>query len=123
MTEMTKTISKNFNDMLEVMYNHIKDTIINNGGFINTSNTDDKDRILSLEFVNNGDVVEWNVLALKVVNDRIIYCAGYECYFDGGMTREELEDSNYYDWFDLKYTDNYYIQTLYNIFENIEEYI
>ena len=121
--ETTELIKKNFMDMLDMMYNHIKDIIINNGGFINLTKIDasDGDMIYSLEIVSNGDeVAQWEILGLKIKNDRVYYCADYIGSCGEMVTDEEL---NEYEWFDLKATDNYYLQTLYNIFESIEYFV
>jgi len=121
---MYEEIKKNFLDMLDVMYNYIKDVVKNNNNFVNTT---DKlcDNIYSLEFTDDG-ITEFKVMAVRVVDEAIEICTPYDRYHN---TYNEVEDKallnleEVYGWFDLKCMDGYYINTLYNIFENIDEYI
>lgn len=109
----------NFSSALDVLYDALKAFILKNGGFINLTDNYGKDAIYSLEFVAMGEVCEWNVLGVRVINDRIEYCAEYEsaCIYEDDELIKEFE------WYDLKCTDNYYIQTLSNICEMIEQYV
>ena len=120
--ETKDIIMKNFSDMLEVMYNVLKDIIIANDSFIDLRDIRGKDKIYSLEFVYGGEVAEWQVLAVCVENNRVYYCAAYECDmwdFEKYLNKP-LDEIG--EWFDLKDSDNYYIQTLYNIYESISQY-
>ena len=108
-------LTKNFMSMLDVLYTEVKNIIIENGGFINTSGNGDK--IYSLEFNSEYYATEYRVLGLRVEDDRIEICSSY---WDGEETDEDLEDS---EWDDLIEINGYYIQTLYNIFEGIGSYV
>ena len=113
---------KSFNVILDEMYNSLKEFIKEKGGFICCTKTKGRDKIYSLEFVNSGEVTEWNVLGVRVVNDNIEYCADYTWYDDEeNYSEDELSES--FDWYSLKNSANYYIQTMYNIWENIEQYV
>lgn len=114
---------------VDILYDSLKGFILDNGGFIDTQNPNGEcDSIYSVEFTGNGcDIEEWNVLAVRVkeiklndgtINTYIEYCAEY-----GSMenyTKEELEDM---DWYNLRYTENYFVQTLLNICDSIDEYV
>ena len=115
-TNFHDAIKKNFDDMLDVLYNDIKELLQKNNGYINTSNTKGKDVIYSVEFTSN-EIAEWQVLGLRLVNNEVEYCADYDGY---EVSDEELKDM---EWYHLKCTDNYYIQTLYNIWESLYEYV
>ena len=109
-------INKNFVDMLDILYNVVKEIIIKQGGFINTSG--EGDAIYSLEFNGGGDTSEYTILGVRVEDgENIEICSSYWCE---EMSDEDLEDS---EWIDLKTMDGYYVQTLYNIFEGIRSYI
>ena len=110
-------LTKNFMSMLDVLYTEVKNIIIENGGFINTSGNGDK--IYSLEFNSGDDTTEYRVLGLRVEDDRIEICSAY---WDGEETDEDLK-SEESEWIDLIEINGHYIQTLYNIFEGIESYV
>lgn len=108
-------LTKNFMSMLNVLYEEVKNIIIENGGFINTSGNGDK--IYSIEFNGHDDTTEYRILGVRVIDDSIEICSSY---WDDEETDEDLEDS---EWDDLIDINGYYIQTLYNIFEGIGSYV
>lgn len=123
--EMHDIIKKNFTDMLGILYNDIKETIVNAGGFINTSK-DGRDAIMSVEFVGGGEIAEWKVLGVRLVNDEIEYCADYDFTYeasDEAIMSGDVDEYCQVEWFSLKHNDNYYVQTLYNIWESLYEYV
>lgn len=123
--KMHDVIKKNFKDMLDTLYNDIKETLINAGGFINTSK-DGRDVIMSVEFVSDGEIAEWRVLGVRLVNDEIEYCADYafsEEASDEAIMSGDVDEYYQVEWFSLKHNDNYYVQTLYNIWESLYEYV
>lgn len=107
-------LTKNFMSMLDVLYTEVKNIIIENGGFINTSGKGDK--IYSLEFIS-GDTTEYRVIGVRVIDDRIEICSAN---VEEEVSNEELENCI---WDDLIEINGYYIQTLYNIFEGIGSYV
>lgn len=121
--KLGENIKKLMGDFAE-LYESLKQVIVDAGGYICT--IDSKcDRIYSLEFTDDGEAHEWNVLAVKVEGDDILYCAEYQTWENEKLTEEELfagEDNNR-QWYSLANTDNYYIQTIFNIAESIEQYI
>lgn len=108
-------LTKNFMSMLDVLYEEVKNIIIENGGFINTSGKGDI--IYSLEFNSGDDITEYRVLGVRVIDNRIEICSGY---YDEKATDDELDKG---EWDDLIEINGYYIQTLYNIFEGIRSYV
>ena len=131
-----EVILNNFNDMLNVVYNYIKDVINRNGvtsalqkncKYINTSSADG-DNIYSLEFYVNCDCnedIERKILALRVVKDNI--SERIEFYSSDNYNDEiddsEIEKVKEDEWVDLLTFEGYYIQTLFNIFNNIDSYL
>ena len=115
-------IKKIMSDFAE-LYDSVKQVIINAGGYVCTIDSN-CDKIYSLEFTDDCEAHEWNVLAVKVEDDEILYCAEYNSWETEKLTEEELFSEGYNrEWFSLANGDNYYIQTLFNIAEFIEEYI
>jgi hypothetical protein len=55
---------------------------------------------------------------VRVRDNRIEYCPEY-----GSMEEYSDEELKELDWYDLKNTDNYYVQTLVNICDGIQEYV
>lgn len=118
MNQFEKT-RMNFNNATEGLYASLMDFITEHGGFINTQNPNGElDSIYSVEQTGNDDVAEWNVLAVRVRDNRIEYCPEY-----GSMEEYSDEELKELDWYDLKNTDNYYVQTLVNICDGIQEYV
>ncbi len=116
-----KNVLVNVNKTIDELYVSLREFIKEHGGFINTS-ADKYPKypcnIKSIEYVSGGEVAEWNVLAVKVVGDRIMYCADYDACEE--VSDEDLDD---YEWFDLCGGGHYYVQTLLNICELIELYV
>lgn len=117
---MYETIKKNFNDMLDVIYNYIKDVVKNHNNFINTS-YGAGDNIYSLEFGASGEVYEYKILGVRVVADELQFCSSYDNY--EAIDDETLNNDSEFDWYDVKCMEGYYPNTLYNIFEHINDYI
>lgn len=108
-----------FSDAVDGLYNSLRGFINKHGGFINTQNPNGElDSIYSVELTGNDDIAEWNVLAVRVRDNRIEYCPEY-----GSMEEYSDEELKELDWYDLKNTDNYYVQTLANICDGIQEYV
>lgn len=109
-------LTKNFMSMLNVLYVEVKNIIIENGGFINTSGNGDK--IYSIEFNGDDDTTEYRIIGVRVIDNRIEFCSTY--WEDEEVSNEVLKLS---EWDDLIEINGYYIQTLYNIFEGIGSYV
>ena len=102
---------------VDAMYDALLELIKNNGGFVDTQNCNGKrDTIFSIDC--SDDTYECDILALRVKNNEIQYVSeyGYCCQY----TREEIEDM---DWTNLRGGNNYYVQTLINICDRIDEYV
>lgn len=110
-------IKRNFEDMTDILYEWIREMILANGGFVNVSNGKGN-TIYSLELVDD-EFKEIKIVGLKVESYRIKYSISYN-HLSNIKDADILEKRK---WYDLKCTDNYYYQTLINIFENLGEYL
>lgn len=91
-------------------------------GFIRTDE-DGCDTIWSFLYSDAEErAVEMQVIAVRAVDDNIEVCLG-----DSALTyRVEYTDEDFKNdenWYDLRLSDVYYRETLYNILESIEEYV
>lgn len=106
-----------FCSAIDALYDALRELINKNGGFVDTQNFNGElDTIYAIDCTD--DTYECNILAIRVVDDKIQYVSEYG--YCTKYTKKELE--NMY-WTDLKGGDNYYISTLDNICQSIEEYI
>lgn len=91
-------------------------------GFIRTDD-DSCDTIWSFIYsdaLSSG--VEQQVLAVRAVDNNLEVCLSYSEY----SYKDEFTDDDFKcesNWYDLRLSDVYYRETLYNILENIEEYV
>ena len=90
---------------VEEVYDWIAELVTDNGGTLDMSD-DSGDTAYAME-VSGDDWVENQVTALRVNDERML----------------EYKTTAHDEWWNLKYSDNYYLPTLMQIADCIEEYL